>query len=397
MPFASGARVTLHTVKETVYGVTPANPAYKAFRTTEFDATPTYESEESPEISGDRQIESDVIVSASNGGSIGLVLSPDSHDDMLEAVLMSEDWKDFGSIAETDVSFTAPNTMTKTGAAWATAGVLPETCFRVSGSAANSKIFIVKGISGDDLIFQEAVTTEAPGPAITLESMMITNGITDRSFTTEDYNGDVDKYLTSVGIRYGKLNLSAPANQIVTGSVTVLGSAATTAQVGGTPTYTAAPAKEVFNSTTNLRRLEILKLNDNGDHDAALSFVTKNLEIEHDNQLEEQTAVGSLFAAGVAARSIASKLTLELYFQDYTVLDHMIAGDRLTARYAFTNTSNDIDGDWLLFSQPSCKVSEFNKPTPGKDNDVMANITLKPIKDPILSGKTIIITKFSAA
>lgn len=85
---ASGSRHSLRYVRELVRGVTPATPAYKAFRQTETSLGLSKEKLTSAEARSDR-MPSDIRHGArAVAGDVGIELSYGSYDDLLEATLM---------------------------------------------------------------------------------------------------------------------------------------------------------------------------------------------------------------------------------------------------------------------------------------------------------------------
>ena len=400
MPFASGSRTSLAYIAEVTFGTLPATPELTEIRTTGLTISPSVESARSNEIRSDRQTSSLAQVAASNAGDMNIELSPDAHDVFLEAVLMSPDWTDEGLTGSADIDFTVTvNTIDQSGADFS--GYLPEQKIRITGTTSNNGIYTVKSVStgpADTITVREDLVTEA-GTSAVMESEMITNGVTERSFSIEEAQNDVGKFTITNGMRFSKLNLNAASGEILAGAFTLMGTTSTTssATVDNDSTYTPAPTKDVFNATSNMKLLEVREVNSDGSVGAAIDMTIKSMDFTIDNQMEEQTAVANLYPVGVAARSLMAEINMEVYFQDHTIFDHMIANNNLVVRFALTNTTDDLAGDWLFFSFPGCKVESYDKPTDNKDSDVMARIKIAPILDSILSSKTVVVSKVSAA
>lgn len=85
---ANGSRHSMRYVAETVYGQTPANPAFKPIRHTGTTLGLSKESLQSEELRDDRQISDFRHGAYQVGGDINIELSFGSFDDLLEAVML---------------------------------------------------------------------------------------------------------------------------------------------------------------------------------------------------------------------------------------------------------------------------------------------------------------------
>lgn len=89
---ANGSRHTLYIAKEADYGVTPTSPSLNTVRITGTTIGLQKDSLQSEEVRSDRQIADFRLGSNQVGGDINFELSYGSFDDLLQAVLLSEDW-----------------------------------------------------------------------------------------------------------------------------------------------------------------------------------------------------------------------------------------------------------------------------------------------------------------
>ena len=87
MGCAQGSRHEINYVAETVFGTTPASPAFSAFRNTGTTLELSKTAITSSELRSDRQISDFLGGNRQVGGDIGIELSADSFDDMIEAAL----------------------------------------------------------------------------------------------------------------------------------------------------------------------------------------------------------------------------------------------------------------------------------------------------------------------
>ena len=104
---ADSNRVSLRSVRESVWGETPASPAMNALRITGESLKYQLRTARSNEIRPDRMVADIPQVGASVSGDIGMELSYGSADDFLMAALFADDWQAV-AISADDIAADAP-------------------------------------------------------------------------------------------------------------------------------------------------------------------------------------------------------------------------------------------------------------------------------------------------
>ncbi|SHF02590.1 hypothetical protein SAMN02745157_1466 [Kaistia soli DSM 19436] len=154
-------RVAIAKVRETTFGVIPANPAFKAIRQTSSPLSASPQTVVSDEIRGDRQVTDLILVGQQAGGDIAGELSFRSNDDDLEEALQGS-WSNNPVItnvtADTEISDVSTTALTvAAGGAAFVAGML----VLLSGfaTAGNNKVARVAASTGTSVTFPAATFT----------------------------------------------------------------------------------------------------------------------------------------------------------------------------------------------------------------------------------------------
>lgn len=160
-------RTKLSKVRESTFGVTPSNPAYKEVRNTSSSLSANPQTVVSNEIREDRQVVDLIMVGQQAGGDVGGELSFETFDDDFEEALQST-WDSLPHIenlsADTEISDVSTTTLTVAagGAAFVAGHVAMMSGF---GTSANNKRARVSSSSGTTIVFPAATfTAEASVP-----------------------------------------------------------------------------------------------------------------------------------------------------------------------------------------------------------------------------------------
>ena len=191
-----------------------------------------------------------------------------------------------------------------------------------------------------------------------------------------------------LGMAISNFNLNFQPQSIVTGVATFFGlnsearpdSLITELFTSGAPTRAAAPAFNVYNTSSNVGRLG--RGADPVDA-GGLNFVTE-ASIEINNNLRRLPAVGVFGAAAIGAGELGVSGQLTAYFDNLDLLNAVLNG---------TDTSFDVGvrdntGRALIYDVPRIKFSGGAPDVPGKNQDVTIPLTYQGILDPNL-GYTI--------
>jgi len=160
-------RVALAKVRETTFGITPTNPAFKRIRQTSSGLSASPQTEVSAEIRPDRQVTDLILVGIQAGGDIGGELSFRSVDDDFEEALQGT-WASKPTIevatADTEVSDVSATTLTVAAGLGTPfkAGQLA----LVTGlpTAANNKVAKVTASTGTTIVFPAATFAAETDP-----------------------------------------------------------------------------------------------------------------------------------------------------------------------------------------------------------------------------------------
>lgn len=253
------------------------------------------------------------------------------------------------------------------------------------GEAANQGYFTVASlIDSDSFSVEETLVTDANGGAAFvvvkgshLRNPGDINAITKQSLTIETGFTDVSKYLTHDGMRVGSFSMSVEAGSLVNGSFGFMGSETLThesTQLGNSGTYTVleAPGTEVMNATSNVGSVLY-----NG---GALATSVMSIEINGDNSLREQRAVGSKFPVGIGYGRFSLEGSIEAYFQDFTLYNAFLDHDTVALEWDFT----DADFHHMKFRIPAVKFTSDPIAPGGIDEDIMEPIDWTAQRDPTL-------------
>ncbi|WP_316172412.1 phage tail tube protein [Bradyrhizobium sp. SZCCHNRI2049] len=201
-------RVALAKVRETTFGVTPANPAFKAIRQTSSGLNANPKTVITQEIRPDRQVTDLILVGQEAGGSVGGEVAFSVVDDDLEEALQGT-WSNNPSItvltSDTEISDLTTTTATVAAGGDAfKAGMLTQ----LTGfpTAANNKLARVASSTGTSIVY----------PAATFSAdAVIPVGATIRQVGFEGASGDLvattsgGNALTSTVLDFTTLNLAA--------------------------------------------------------------------------------------------------------------------------------------------------------------------------------------------
>ena len=253
------------------------------------------------------------------------------------------------------------------------------------GQAANQGYFTVASlIDADSFSVEETLVTDTnAGAAFVvvkgshLRNPGDINSITKQSLTLETGFTDVSKYLTHDGMRVGSFSLSVEAGALVSGSFSMMGAetlTSTSTVLGNTGTYTVleAPGTEVMNATSNVGSVK--------KDGAALSTSVMSIELNGDNSLREQKAVGSKFPVGIGYGRFSLEGSIEAYFQDFTLYDAFLDHDTVALEFDFTDT----DFHHYKFRIPAVKFTSDPISPGGIDEDIMESIEWTAQRDTVL-------------
>ena len=226
-------------------------------------------------------------------------------------------------------------------------------------------------------------------------SDFLTNGTTRQSFAVEERFTDHNPETVQVvlGNVIDTLSIEFEPQAIVTGTATFFG---TTGAVynptapgdysniySGVVTRDTAPASQVLNTSTNVARFAR-----GGTRIVGPNYI-RNFTMEVANNLRRLEAVGVFGAADIGEGEFSVTGDIETYFGDKAMLEAVINN---------TETSLDCvvrDNEFhaYVFDLPRIKFSEGQPDVPGKNDDVVINLSYQAIRHATL-GYTASVSRF---
>ena len=380
---ATANRTALYRVRESVWGVTPANPNLIETRYTGESLDANISFEKSKEIRADRQLTDTVLVDSSPSGAFNFELSYATFEDLIEAALMGT-WS-----APLAIVGAAGDISTNTAS---TSNITSTTISKFANVAVGQWIFL-SGFTNPllniaylvtDVIDEEHLTVvpvpaAAETPALAaahINGKFLRNGITERSYSFVKQLNDATVMTRHIftGMRVKGMSLQMATKAILTGSFNMIGKddQLSIAAFAG-ETIVPASTTEILNCVASIRNVS----QDNAVFGVKGSIMS--LSVELDNQHREQKGLSVLGNIGVVAGQLAVNFNASQYFQDKTQADKFKAA----AVFSFSFVLTDSLGNTMIFTAPRCKYEKFTFNATGLDTDVMADTTFTALRDPI--------------
>lgn len=219
----------------------------------------------------------------------------------------------------------------------------------------------------DDLLQSALQSTWTGSPANTLK-----NGATPKSFAFEKTfeTGATDNFFRYTGMQVNNLSLAITAREVITGSMSLIGRGHSkgVAIVSGA-TYAAANTKAVMSASSDVGSLSIAGVS------PSPVLMSANIQIE--NNLREQIAVGERAPVGIGAGRCVITGSLEAYFADQGLYgafyDHDDVGLSLTI--------GSVTSEKYTINLPRTKLSNAQVQAQGNDQDVMASFDFQALYD----------------
>lgn len=405
MALASTSRIQMRYIKETLFGVTPNTGTTKNLRITGESLNFTLNKEVSGEINAYRGNSSMISTSAEAGGSLNGEMQFGEYDGLIAGTLQDV-WNPMGTAGIT-TSFSATLTATTITASVATTGanaftkLLPGQWFVLRGTstANDNKLFRVsKTIAPTATV----ITLDAGTPATSggsyattvLHSARLSNGVTQPSYTLERESGDTGEFFAYRGMTPSSMNISISSGALSTVEFAFMGRDAvanTATTLPGTPQ--ASQAYQIMSGVAGTSCALWV------DGAPLTGTFVNSVSLAYDNALRIQNAICSLGAVGIGSGTINVTADLEVYFASgREFYDDFLANRNIEVAF----TAFDVDGNGYVFTLPVANVSSYSLNAGGKDQDLMASISLTGLLDMTnanqnLKGKVLFIDRMGAA
>jgi hypothetical protein len=384
MSLADSNRVRLSYVKEATFGTAVTNPALQILRLTSSDFAANKQTAVSDELRYDRMTGDLIETAFDSGGSFNIEMSLGDSYDTADGFIEGAMCADFSTVLPPAAGTLDIVAATKTITDAATSGQFTNVevgqwvLFGGFVAAGNNGWFKVASITSVEIIVVEdpgAVLVNASGTGVeTARGKSVINGTDDPSFMIEQAFTDVELYQLFLGQRVGTWAMNVESGSILTGSFGFQGTEVQTDTVDpaswlGSGSYPAATTTGVLNATSNVGT--IVK------DGVALSTAIQSFDMELDNALRNQNAIGSKYPIGIGYGRVTISGTLSAYFEDMTLYDEMIAHSDVSLEFNFVDTA----GNAMHLEFPKVKFAA-SAPSPGGiDQDVIEDLEWQAIVD----------------
>lgn len=384
MALASTSRVAVRYVKESSFGVTPVVGNHKALRVTGESLNYNLNKESSNEINAYRAVTSMIPTSAEASGSLNGEMQFGEYDDLMAGVLQST-WGAFGT-AGLGAPFSATVTLTAITASAPTSGTSIFTNLKAgqwftlsgTGTANDGKAFRVSKATAptSTVITLDAGTPGvAGGPfaATVLNVSRLSNGVTQPSYTIERESGDTSEFFAYRGMTPSSMKLSISSGALSTVEFAFMGRDAVAASATTLPgTTTASQAYPIMSGVSGTTCALWAK-------GAPLTGTFVNsISLSYDNTLRAQSAICSLGSIGIGSGTINVTADMEVYFASgRQFYDEFLANENMEIAF----TAFDTEGNGYMFTLPKANISSYSLNAGGKDQDLMASISVTGLLD----------------
>ena len=372
---ANGSRHSMFYVPEATYGTTPANPAWKPIRHTGTTLGLSKDSISSEELRSDRMI-ADFRQGANQvGGDIKFELSFLSFDDLLEAVLGGT-WTPRATTGSQSLSASV-GAFARAAGSFLTDGLLNGDTVVVSGfpTAGNNGRFKVTALTATSMSVTPldgqtmAVDAAAAGRTIASHEATLKAGTVRRSFSVLRQFGDLtgNNNFLYTGIEFNSLELAINANQMVTGTIGIIGQGAAAATA--TP-----PTGSTFANPTTTSPLDSFTgaLKEGG---TTISVITE-VQLKLDNSMEARFVVGSKTTILPSQGRSNATGQVSAYFEDSTLVSKFINETASSIEFNLPDTA----GNNLKFTLPRIKYTG-GQPDVDKEGPIVLSMPIQALLD----------------
>lgn len=352
MAIASGSRIQLAFILETVINTTPASPTMKLLRATTRNINLTKNILESAEVRADRQ-RADVRHGLNKvEGTAGFELGIRSFDDILQCA-MSSAWTAITISAVTTLTMGTPGTLTRASGSWVADGLRVGDVIKTTGftNGVNNSNFTITAVTATVLTIDPGASTlivEAASatPVVTYPGKRLDIGKTLYTLAMERQFIDISQYQLFNGVAVNSLKLSIKPEAIVMGEVGFLGMSAapfsgTTASTGGVPSVPATNSP--FSSF------------DGSIYEAATPYgLITGLEVTLANGRALAGVVGSKFSPTVFEGMAKVNGTVMSFFQNAVLFNKFVN----ETESSIATRLNDLNGtDFIQLVLPRVKYT----------------------------------------
>jgi hypothetical protein len=360
MAFSDVSNSTLAYIEESTWGTTPSTPELTQIRKKSENIKSNVSVVVSDEVRSDRQVpdQSQVGGGVSNGFTFELSFA--EYDPFIEHGLMSA-YSTVETITGTDLALSGAS-LTSTASAFTASKNKVGQWIKVSGSAtsSNNGIYKISSYAAGSLGLTDSAggtasfTSDSSNASLSYSSSaMLRNGTTKKSMTIEKGFSDITKYFQFTGMRTSDITLELTEQAILQGSVNFVGkgTAIASSSIDNSGGYTASTSNPIMNASGN-----ITSVHESG---ASFSGSFKSFTIGINNNLENQTAVGSADLAGVGVGRCEVTGDMSLYLEDTSLFTKFTGNTGTSFAFIVKDSSNN----YYIFTIPNAKFTDNDIPT----------------------------------
>ena len=360
MAIAKGTAKVVSYKEETQWGVPAGATGGQQLRRVTADFNLTKEAFESNEIRVDRQLADFRHGIRSAAGTLNGELSPKTYTDFMGAIL-ARDFTAVTTLVNVAVTIAASTgglwTVTRSAGDFIAGGVRVGSVIRLEGAdldpanedknllvvSMTATVLTVRVLNGSSLV-PEAETADVV--VVGKRTFVPKTGHTDKSFTIEQWFGDIAQSEVYTGMKVGSIAVSLPSTGLTTVDVSFTGKDLTqkgTAQYFTNPT--AQGTEGIFAAVNGAMIV-------NGVPIALITSADFSIE----RATENATAVGSNSVAEIFTGRIRVSGSLSVYFQDAQFRNYFDNEETVSIVMALT-ASEAPDADFISFTLPKVKVN----------------------------------------
>lgn len=357
-------KVSVSYVAESSYKTTPGSPTLIEVPFTSESLKQNTSTVNSKVIRSDRNVNEIIRVDVSAGGDVGYELmfgaatTPGSWvDDWQKAALMASSWS---AVQTNSGTFsTSGSTITGTGVA---TGITAGKMIRLkNGSTLLGYFLVTASVVGTLTVTPTPPALTGSGDEEVESCPLVSNGTTLTSFTIEKAFTDKTKFAKYLGSCIDRMTLSASARSVIDGSFSFLAASETSSNsTVGSGSNTAYPTNKVLNTVDNLYGIVV-----NGTAISATGF-----SLSLNNNLGGQEIMGTLGLNSVRSGSCMVDGTLDVYFEDATLIDLYLNFTEVPLLVFLKDASDNAFGITL----PAVKFTDGDRLAGGMDGDVMVRL-----------------------
>lgn len=354
---------------ESTWGETPATPATTELRITSETMRHNKGTVVSQQVVSDRQRADILEVSVDAEGDIGYELSYANWEAFFESALFNTIAS--ATVAQASTTFAASSITGAAGTDYTT--FVADQWIKIDANGNANDGAVAKIVSRTSTVITVTGTTlTANVGSANVTGRRLRNGTTEKSFFIEVDFSDITavKYFTGMEVTQATMNV--PADRIVTGVFSMIGSggAVASATVAST-VVTSAGTQTPMTGTAN-----VLNVREGG---AALATAVQSIDMTIANNLRALRKIGSKPAFGIGVGGVDVTGTLNAYFEDITLYQKFINHTESSMSFGF----KDVSGNRVIVTIPSIYYSSGGDPQiTGQDADVFVNLIWQARKDP---------------